>query len=57
MPSGKGHKSLNKPAVFRGRFVLVCMNFSSTRHERVREVDICETKNCEIKVCELDLEK
>ena len=33
------------------------MTFYSTRHEKLKELNICETKHCEIKVCELELEK
>ena len=35
----------------------MCMTFRSIRHERVKGLHICETKNHEIKVCYLDLEK
>ena len=35
----------------------MCMTFRSIRHERVKGLHICETKNHEIKVCYVDLEK
>ena len=57
IPSGndKGSYILKPTAV--QVFVYVCMTFCPPQHKRLRELNICETKNCEIKVCELDLKK
>ena len=53
----KCHTSLNKPLDLDAGLLKYLQPFVSLGIKRLRELNICETKNCEIKVCELDLKK
>ena len=53
----KCHTSLNKPVDLDAGLLKYLRPFVSLGIKRLRELNICETKNCEIKVCELDLKK
>ena len=56
MPSG--NKRLYKPVtVLDAGLLKYLWPFVPSGAKRLRELNICETKNCEIKVCELDLKK